>query len=131
MKESTPSKTKVLLSGLFIITGATMLVYGYGYNKIDWVIVFTFFYTTLSFLVVEKKLKIPPLVELYKKELFDKLSILLFIPSSFLLYKIGYKYNIALTFQNTFALFLSSALLGIGLGLALIIVSLPYEVSEG
>lgn len=127
--ESLVPRVRALLASLFIILGSVFLVYGYGYSRIDWSIVFTFFYTTVAFLLVEKKISVPPLTRAYENEMYERLSILLFLPSAFLLYKIGYKYNLALMFQDTFAYFISSALLGVGLGLALIIVSIAYELS--
>jgi len=122
------SKIRAIIASLFILGGSILLGYDYGYTNFDWEVVLSFFYITGAFLIVEKKITLSLLQKLYKNSLYDKLSILLFLLASFLLYDIGYKYNFSLIFQRTFGRFILSALIGVTFGITLILVSSVYEL---
>ena len=124
-------KLRIVFSSLFFIVGSALLMYSYANAKIDPVVLLTAFYITLATLVAEKQIKFKLFKKLYESKLFERLAVLLFVPASFLLYNIGYKYNISLSFLNQFSTFLTSMLVGISIGLVLIIVSTIYELTRG
>lgn len=122
---------RTIVASLMITLGAFLVGYGYGYTRLDPKVSLTFFYITVAVLVAEKKLVLPGLERFYSSTLHEKVSLLVFAPSSILFYEIGREYNLALLFSDTFAYFVFSALIGLSLGLLTITISLPYARRAG
>lgn len=124
-------KLRIVFASLFFIVGSALVVYSYNPSHIDLEVVLTAIYTTAAFLMVEKQITFPGSKKVYENKLYNRLSTILFLPSAILLYYIGYKYNLALTYQSVFAGVLTSTLFGTSIALVLIIVSAVYELILG
>lgn len=126
MSETKSSDLPVMIASLLLFLGSLMLILEYTKPVINWEVVLTTLYTIIALLLVSKRLYLPKLTRLYELKPYEKVSPALFLVSSILLYDIGYKYNAGLLFQSILISVVTSAIIGLILGISLLIVSELY-----